>query len=218
MARYFHGTGRRGPYFEGWYLKCQTRQGRALALIPAFHIDREGRRSASLQVIAENGTWWLAYPDAAFHACEGRFAVQMDQSVWDDTGLCLKVERDDLCLQGRLRGGPFVPLASDIMGPFRFLPGMECSHGVLSMGHPLSGSLTLNGEVLDFTDGTGYIETDRGRSFPSAYLLFYSIDKDIVRLADLLGHSSIDTTRIYTIETGRQHIARLEQVQRLLIT
>ncbi len=170
MARYFHGTGRRGPYFEGWYLKCQTRQGRALALIPAFHIDREGRRSASLQVIAENGTWWLAYPDAAFHACEGRFAVQMDQSVWDDTGLCLKVERDDLCLQGRLRGGPFVPLASDIMGPFRFLPGMECSHGVLSMGHPLSGSLTLNGEVLDFTDGTGYIETDRGRSFPSAYL------------------------------------------------
>ena len=48
--------------------------------------------------------------------------------------------------------------------------------------------------------------------------LFYSIDKDIVRLADLLGHSSIDTTRIYTIETGRQHIARLEQVQRLLIT
>ncbi len=47
---------------------------------------------------------------------------------------------------------------------------------------------------------------------------FYSIEKDIVRLADLLGHSSINTTRIYTMETGDQHIARLERVQRLLMT
>ncbi len=47
---------------------------------------------------------------------------------------------------------------------------------------------------------------------------FYSIEKDIVRLADLLGHSSINTTRIYTMETGCQHVLRLEQVQRLLTT
>ena len=42
---------------------------------------------------------------------------------------------------------------------------------------------------------------------------FYSIEKDIVRLADLLGHSSINTTRIYTMETGNQHLNRLERVQ-----
>ena len=34
---------------------------------------------------------------------------------------------------------------------------------------------------------------------------FYSINKDIVRLADVLGHSSVNTTRIYTIETGDIH-------------
>ena len=47
---------------------------------------------------------------------------------------------------------------------------------------------------------------------------FYSIEKDIVRLADLLGHASIDTTRIYTIESGSMHISSLEKVQRLLTT
>ena len=47
---------------------------------------------------------------------------------------------------------------------------------------------------------------------------FYSIEKDIVRLADLLGHSSINTTRIYTIETGSEHRNRLEQVDKLLMT
>lgn len=33
---------------------------------------------------------------------------------------------------------------------------------------------------------------------------FYEIDKDIARLADILGHSSIDTTRIYTMSTDRE--------------
>lgn len=47
---------------------------------------------------------------------------------------------------------------------------------------------------------------------------FYSVEKDIVRLADLLGHSSINTTRIYTMETGNQHMARLERLQKILKT
>lgn len=47
---------------------------------------------------------------------------------------------------------------------------------------------------------------------------FYSIERDIVRLADLLGHSSINTTRIYTIETGKQHLDCLEKMHRSLMT
>lgn len=35
--------------------------------------------------------------------------------------------------------------------------------------------------------------------------LFYSIDKDIARLADILGHSNINTTRIYLVSSGREH-------------
>ena len=34
---------------------------------------------------------------------------------------------------------------------------------------------------------------------------FYSIEKDLGRLADVLGHSNINTTRIYTIECGMEH-------------
>ena len=65
------------------------------------------------------------------------------------------MEGRGLSLHGALQCGPFTPLKSDIMGPFRFLPGMECSHGVISMGHTLEGTLTLNGAVLDFAGGTG---------------------------------------------------------------
>ena len=39
---------------------------------------------------------------------------------------------------------------------------------------------------------------------------FYKLKKDIVRLADILGHSSINTTRIYTMETGTVHRMQIQ--------
>lgn len=41
---------------------------------------------------------------------------------------------------------------------------------------------------------------------------FYSLQKDIVRLADILGHSNIETTRIYTMESGTEHIKQLQKL------
>ncbi len=41
---------------------------------------------------------------------------------------------------------------------------------------------------------------------------YYAIQKDIVRLADILGHSSINTTRIYTMETGEIHRRQIQKL------
>jgi integrase/recombinase XerD len=46
--------------------------------------------------------------------------------------------------------------------------------------------------------------------------VFYGIEKDIAKLADILGHSSINTTRIYIISTGTEHRQRMERM-RLII-
>ena len=167
---FFRSTDRTGPYFEGWYFKHQNPQGQTLALIPAFHIGKEGRRTASLQVISKDQAWWLEYPEAHLKVSRQPFQVQIRQSSFGSQGIDLHIRQDNLSLCGSLRYGPFTALRSDIMGPFRFFAGMQCSHGVISMGHSLSGTLKLNGERLDFSDGIGYIETDRGRSFPSRYL------------------------------------------------
>ncbi|WP_160636134.1 hypothetical protein [Pseudoflavonifractor sp. 60] len=149
-------------------MKHQNPQGQTLALIPAFHIDAGGRRTASLQVISRDRAWWLEYPEA--QVSRRPFRIQVGESSFDSREIVLRVRQEGLSLHGALRYGPFTVPGSDIMGPFRFLPGMQCSHGIVSMAHSLEGTLELNGECLDFTGGTGYIETDRGRSFPSAYL------------------------------------------------
>lgn len=41
---------------------------------------------------------------------------------------------------------------------------------------------------------------------------YYSLQKDIVRLADILGHSSVNTTRIYTMETGDVHRRQIQKL------
>ncbi len=41
---------------------------------------------------------------------------------------------------------------------------------------------------------------------------YYRLQKDIVRLADILGHSSVNTTRIYTIETGEVHRRQIQKL------
>ncbi|MBR6675802.1 MAG: tyrosine-type recombinase/integrase [Clostridia bacterium] len=45
---------------------------------------------------------------------------------------------------------------------------------------------------------------------------FYNSEKDIATLSDILGHSSIDTTRIYIISSGKQHREKLEGMDLLL--
>lgn len=41
---------------------------------------------------------------------------------------------------------------------------------------------------------------------------FYAVEKDIAKLADVLGHSSIDTTRIYIMTTGKEHRKQIERL------
>lgn len=46
---------------------------------------------------------------------------------------------------------------------------------------------------------------------------FYAIEKDIVRLSDILGHSNVSTTRIYTMDSGREHLRQVN-LMNLVVT
>ncbi len=163
-------NGTPAPYFEGFYFRHQSPGGDLLALIPARHTDRAGRTTSSLQVVTPERAWTVDFPGEAFVRTGGLFQLWLGGNLFNRRGLHLDLRTPGLDLRGELRCGPFTPLKSDIMGPFRFVPAMECRHGVVSMGHQLEGTLALNGRPLDFNGGTGYIETDWGSSFPRAYL------------------------------------------------
>ena len=45
---------------------------------------------------------------------------------------------------------------------------------------------------------------------------YYSQEKDLLRLADILGHSSVNTTRIYTMESGKSRLKQIESLDLLI--
>ena len=47
---------------------------------------------------------------------------------------------------------------------------MQCRHEIISMRHNVAGTLKINREQLHFGKGIGYIEKDRGTSFPDQYV------------------------------------------------
>lgn len=146
-------------YFEGWYFKQQNADT-TLALIPGRSCD-----SAFIQVITNDHAYHVPF---TLNQYQKGNIVSIGNNTFSDSRIEVAIKRCDLSLNGSLILKHPTPLSSDIMGPFRFLP-MECRHSVISMNHTLSGALYLNGQLIDFTGGSGYIEGDSGTSFPQSY-------------------------------------------------
>ena len=151
---FYHGQHRERSYFEGWYFKQQA-NGRTLAVIPGISMAADGSKTAFIQVITESASHFVAYPFSAFEARRSPLGVRIGQSVFTAEGLFLDIREPDLTLRGKLHYGELTPLESDIMGPFRSMPLMECRHRVISMRHTVQGRLNYQGETLVFDGGVG---------------------------------------------------------------
>lgn len=60
------------------------------------------------------------------------------------------------------------------MGWYGLVPFMECFHGIVSFGHGLGGVLEVEGTMVSFDKGRGYIEKDWGKAFPEGYVWLHS--------------------------------------------
>ncbi len=173
----FRGTITAKKYFEGWYLKqVSAQRDTVYSFIPGVALA-PGDSHAFIQVL--NGltceTHYISYPLESFQADRNRFSVRIGDSHFSESGCTLAIDEGDFSCHGSLEFRQITPfpatlLAPDIMGWFSYMPFMECFHDLVSLHHGVEGSLTINGNRHDFAGGEGYIEKDRGRSFPECWL------------------------------------------------
>ena len=123
-------------YFKGWYFKC-TNDTQTIAFIPAFHRTRH-KETASLQIITDDGAFNL--PFASLEYQEKPLSIRIGDNMFSEKGIRLNIRTDKTTVQGTLRFGEFSSLRYDIMGPFQFVPFMQCRHSVFSMGRQLRWS------------------------------------------------------------------------------
>ena len=135
--------------FCGWYFKCQS-DTQTLAVIPATHGG-----SNSVQIICDNGVY--------------NFSGDLSGCIFAKDGFRINLSVNGISAAGEVKFSGLKPIKYDIMGPFKYVPFMECRHSVVSMRHSVNGAISVNGVRYEFDNALGYTEGDRGFSFPSEY-------------------------------------------------
>ncbi|WP_428771523.1 tocopherol cyclase family protein [Treponema sp. HNW] len=167
----FRGSKNHNNYFEGWYFKCVDEQNDLIViLIPGISIFKE--KTAFLQYIiyykTHTASGFLKYDIDDFKITEP-FGIKLPHGFISKEHIQLAFED----MECNLKLTDFTPLkntvlAPSIMGFFEYLK-MPCYHDIVSLNHSVTGTVLLKNERIEF-NGKGYIEGDRGSSFPQFYI------------------------------------------------
>ena len=176
----YHGFAKKPPFFEGWYYKLVSADEKhKLAIIPGVILGENEHSFVQVLDGVSGTTAYHRFPRQDFKTQGHRFSFEVENNQFDDRHLHLSLDNPQSQLSGEVQFGPLNPwpvtwFSPGVMGWYAWVPGMECYHGVLSFAHSLQGTLTLNGTVMDFSGGRGYMEKDWGQAFPSAWVWLQS--------------------------------------------
>jgi len=177
----FQGNLKSENYFEGWYFKQVTADlCQVWSFIPGIALT-PGGRSAFIQVIdgITGQTNWFEYPLDSFSFDKSEMKIRVGNSWFMEDRIHINIDQEGHRYEGEIEFSNHIRFPSTwfspgIMGWYSFVPFMECKHGIVSVTHQLSGQITRNGMVTDFSGGKGYIEKDWGSSFPESWIWIHS--------------------------------------------
>ncbi len=176
----FQGKYKKKRYFEGWYFKItDCRMESTYAIIPGISIG-EWDTHAFIQVLdSDNNVSYFHYDLDEFRYNENKFEIMIGENYFSKSRIRLNIDGKELSIQGDLyfrdiMEFPRTFFRPGVMGPFLYLPFMECHHDIICIQNEIIGHLNISGKKIDFTDGIGYIEKDWGKSMPKSWVWFQS--------------------------------------------
>ncbi len=158
------------PYFEGWYFKQQEEEN-VIAVIAAIHNGQ-----ASVQVNTVNYPYNIEYgEDYNILEVGTEFEVRIGNNSFSNKGIELDIMEEHFSITGELQFHHLHRPSKSIMGPFAYIPFMETNHQIFSLYHKVLGRVAIYNEQgameeVSFVNGLGYIEGDKGKSFPEKYI------------------------------------------------
>ena len=165
--------------FEGYYFK-QTSNDFSCSFIPGFSTNKKDPHSF-IQVITPNKSYYFRFKLEEFSFSKNE--IKIANNIFSLDKIYLKLVNEEVLIKAELHFTNLTPLISNlydktIMGPFSYLPFMECIHGICSMKHNVNGFIKINNKNFDFNDDLGYIEKDVGSSFPKEYIWLEGNNKE----------------------------------------
>jgi tocopherol cyclase len=177
---FHHVMKRGGTYFEGWYFKLVDAEGiRPYAIIPGVFLGADAHTFIQVLDGRDGTSAYHRFPLSEFYASQDSFDIRIGRSRFTRSGIILDIDAGETSAQNRVKGEigfsswsgwPVTLPSPGVMGPYSFVPFMECNHGILSMDHALTGELSVNEVQTCMEGGRGYVEKDWGRGFPRGYV------------------------------------------------
>ena len=149
----YHGWGRSRKFFEGWYYKIvDNSQTNAFAIIPGIAMDENGNKQSFIQVLDGKNlkAEYFKFDSEEFKPTPKKHDLYIGENHFTKTTLSINLPG----LKGNLTFKNLFPwsntfLSPGIMGPYSFVPFMECYHGIVSMNHDIEGSLFQNQKEME---------------------------------------------------------------------
>ncbi len=162
-------------YFEGWYFKNVNNED-GISFIPGINID-EKEKSAFIQIITNKSSYFVKFNINEFKFNHNPFGINIGNNSFSKNSIHIDIEdvSQNLIIKGDINifNSKNIDSSSsspNIMGPFSYMPFMECNHAILSMKNNMQGIININNQIIDLNNGIGYIEKDWGCSFPKQYI------------------------------------------------
>ncbi|MFW9875100.1 MAG: tocopherol cyclase family protein [Candidatus Thorarchaeota archaeon] len=176
----FQGNLKKRFYFEGWYNKIVDESANHIyAIIPTIALNRKNLTShCAIQFFdAVNATSeYFQFPlDEFKNLSNQEYEISIEKNFFSSKRIILNIDQQGYKIKGDLKYFNSVPWPSKFLQPgamgfLSYLPFLETYHSVVSMNHRIEGEILVNGEIINFNYGKGYIEKDWGKSFPVAWI------------------------------------------------
>lgn len=177
----YHGFKKTKNFFEGWYYKLvNSDKTFSIAFIPGVSITNEQNRHSFIQIISSsNFSKNIKYNFSDFYSERDKFFVKINENSFTEDNIKVNIKKENINIKGYININkkikwPVKLISPGAMGPFSFIPSMECNHGIININGLIDGTLGINGEDICFNGGKCYIEKDWGKSFPSSWIWMQS--------------------------------------------
>ena len=162
-------------YFEGWYFK-HTNKKNGISFIPGISITNKEKK-AFIQIITTDSSYFVNFDIKDFEYSSTPFYIKIKNNFFSKNKIHIDIKDDNqnLTVYGDIKYTENKNIKTNfinpnIMGPFSYIPFMECNHAILSMKSKINGYININNKIINFNNNIGYIEKDWGCSFPKNYI------------------------------------------------
>lgn len=172
----FQGSLQSNSYFEGWYHKhTKNDESFSFALIPGISTGSDAHSFIQYIDGISGKTSYFKFPLESFKYNKKKYQISIDNNHFSSEEISFDLSKNKTHIKGNLTYSenqyyPVKIFSPGIMGPFSFIPKMQCVHGVVSVNHFVNGTINISGREINFDNDKGYIEKDRGYSFPSDWI------------------------------------------------